>query len=255
MPFAVALFGVLVAFVIYVAVRAANGTHHHVTEEQFRALLNRVWSLEERLRALEAETGALPASEGAALSAPAASRNIPRVPQTQTAAPPSSVQPIAAPPPMPPSTRRDWESIIAGSWLNHVGIIALLFGVAFFLKYAFENEWVGPAGRVAVGLIAGAALLSFSQWLLGRDYRYFSEGLAGLGCAVLYLSLYAGYLYYRLFSMEVSFGGMVAVVILTALLAMGRGSQRIALLAAIGGFLTPLLLSTGSNQEVALFTY
>jgi uncharacterized membrane protein len=50
------------------------------------------------------------------------------------------------------------ESVIAGRWLNYVGIMAMLFSVAFFLKYAFENNWVGPRARVGTCVLLGAAL-------------------------------------------------------------------------------------------------
>src|SRR5512146_272203 len=52
----------------------------------------------------------------------------------------------------------DLESKIGSQWLNRVGIAALLIGVSFFLKYAFENNWIGPSGRIAIGLLAGIAI-------------------------------------------------------------------------------------------------
>src|SRR6185437_5950993 len=85
--------------------------------------------------------------------------------------------------------RDDIESVVAGKWLNYVGIIAVLFSVAFFIEYAFENNWIGPRGRIAIGILSGAALIEWSALLLRRGYKYFSEGIAALGAAVLYLSL------------------------------------------------------------------
>jgi uncharacterized membrane protein len=122
-------------------------------------------------------------------------------------------------------------------------------------RYAFENNWIGPTGRVAIGLVAGTLLLVWSQWLLGRGYRYFSEGIAGLGAGVLYLSLYAAWNYYQLLPQAVAFVGMMAVTAGMATLALGRNSARIALLALVGGYLTPMLVSTGTDQQVILFTY
>src|SRR3989441_11702917 len=107
-----------------------------------------------------------------------------------------SSQPLAAA--RHPAPRLDMETLIAGKWLNRLGILALLFAVSFFIKYAFDNNWVGPRGRVAIGLLLGSALLPWSGWLLRRGYPYFSEGIAGLGAAGLYLSLWAGWHYYRL---------------------------------------------------------
>jgi len=139
--------------------------------------------------------------------------------------------------------------------LNRLGIVALLFAVAFFLKYAFDNDWIGPAGRVACGLVAGAALMVASQRLLARDYRYFSEGLAGLGAGVLYLSFYAAWEFYALVPSAVAFAGMVAVTGALIGLAVGRDSERLAFLALAGGFMTPGLLGTDRDAQVVLFTY
>lgn len=154
-------------------------------------------------------------------------------------------------------TRRglDLESVIAGQWLHRIGIVALLLAVAFFLKYAFDNNWVGPRGRVAIGLVAGTSLLVLSQELLRRGYRYFSEGMAGLGAGVLYLSLFAAWSFYGLLPQPMAFGGMIAVTAAMIAIAVGRDSQSIALLALLGGFLTPAMLSTGRDAQIQLFGY
>src|ERR1051326_3452924 len=60
------------------------------------------------------------------------------------------------------------ESKIGGHWLNRVGIIAVLVGVSYFLKYAFDNEWVGPAGRVLIGLISGLCVVFWSEYVRRR---------------------------------------------------------------------------------------
>jgi uncharacterized membrane protein len=149
----------------------------------------------------------------------------------------------------------NFEAMVAGRWLNYVGILALLFAVTFFLKYAFDNNWVGPRGRVGIGLLAGSVLYPWSQHLLARGYKYFSEGIAGLGAAVLYLSLWAGWHYYHIFPQSTAFALMIVVTAVTLVVAVGRDSERIAFLALVGGLVTPLLVSTGENHEVSLFTY
>ncbi|MGH9862110.1 MAG: DUF2339 domain-containing protein, partial [Candidatus Acidiferrales bacterium] len=169
---------------------------------------------------------------------------------------PAPAPPISGPPPAEPRAAGiDLETLIAGRWLNRIGIVALLVATAFFLKYAFENNWVGPGGRVAIGLLAGTALLVYSQWLMRRGYLYFSEGIAGLAAGVLYLSLYAAWDFYKLVPQGVAFGGMVVVTAAMAAIAVGRDSQRIALLAVVGGLLTPALVSTGTDQQVILCSY
>jgi uncharacterized membrane protein len=149
----------------------------------------------------------------------------------------------------------DVETMIAGHWFYYVGILAIALAMTFFLKYAFDNNWIGPTGRVAIGMLVGAALFPLSQWLLGRGYKYFSEGIAGLGAAILYLSIWAGWHYYQLFGQTPAFVMMMVVTALVTAVALARDSQRIAVLALIGGLLTPSLVSTGQNAEVVLFTY
>jgi uncharacterized membrane protein len=147
------------------------------------------------------------------------------------------------------------ENLIGGHWLNRIGILAVFIGISFFLKYAFDNNWIGPSGRVAIGILLGALMLPWSHWLLRRGYPYFSEGIAALGQAILLLSLWAGCRYYTVFSREVGFAGMVLVTVIIATVALGHDSQRIAMLSMLGGFLTPLLVSTGRDEQFALFTY
>jgi uncharacterized membrane protein len=149
----------------------------------------------------------------------------------------------------------DVEEMIAGHWLNYVGILALAVATAFFLKYAFDNNWIGPSGRVAIGVSIGTALFVVSYWLLRRGYTYFSEGIAGLGSAVLYLSIWSGWHYYHLFPQNTAFVLMILITAAIFGVAITRDSERIALLALIGGLLTPILVSTGRNEETALFSY
>lgn len=149
----------------------------------------------------------------------------------------------------------DLERLIAGRWLMILGLLLVLIAVAYFLKLVIDNKWIGPTGQVAMGSIAGAGLLVFSHGLLGRGYKYFSEGITGLGAGVLYLSLWAGSNYYHIFSLDIAFFSMIAVTAATVAMAVGRNSQRIAVLALVGGFLTPWLTSTGQDAQVILFTY
>jgi uncharacterized membrane protein len=168
-------------------------------------------------------------------------------------APPRGVyQPIRLEQPRQPV---DIESLIAGKWFNRVGIVALLFAVSYFLKFAFDNNWIGPSGRIAIGVVLGALMLPWSHWLLGKGYTYFSEGITALGEATLFLSVWAGCQYYTLYSRDVGFAAMIAITAVMAAVAIGRDSQRIAVLSLLGGLLTPILASSGKNQQVVLFTY
>jgi uncharacterized membrane protein len=184
---------------------------------------------------------------------------LPQFPQPREVAAPPQTNVFAAPPlhssKPKSSSSLDLETLIGGRWLNRIGIVAIIGAVTFFLKYAFDNNWIGPSGRVAIGVLLGAAMLPWSQWLLKRGYSYFSEGIAGLGAAVMYLSIWAGCQYYKLFSLDVGFYAMIVVTAGMGAVALGRNSQRIALLSLFGGFLTPILVSEGKDAQVVLFTY
>lgn len=172
--------------------------------------------------------------------------------------PPVPPHHVSAPPPPPPprsNGETDVESIIAGRWFNYVGILAVGLATAFFLKYAFDNNWIGPGGRVTIGLVVGGLMYPLSQWVFNRGYQYYSEGIAGLGAGILYLSVWAGWHYYHIFPQSYAFPLMIAITAATVAVAVGRNSERIAVLALAGGLLTPLLVSTGKNEEVALFSY
>src|SRR5215472_4853933 len=279
---------VLAVFVVIVTPILAISAFVRVQKlsEQLRVLP--LDKLNDRLTALERHLSAIEKviASGEPLAAPPKSAPVPPAPATTSAheaaplarpstslplspsefpkprevsTPPPRVNVFAAPPLHASQTKSsstlDWETIIGGRWLNRIGIVALIGATTFFLKYAFDNNWIGPRGRVAIGILLGASMLPWSQWLLRRGYSYFSEGIAGLGAAVMYLSIWAGCQYYTLFSRDVGFYAMIVVTAGMAAVALGRSSQRIALLSLVGGFLTPILVSSGKDEQVVLFTY
>ena len=147
------------------------------------------------------------------------------------------------------------ESRIGSRWLNRVGIVAMLVGVSYFLKYAFDNNWIGAAGRVAIGLIAGIAIVVWSERFRSKGYKYFSYGLKAVGIGTMYLSLWAAFQVYSLIPGGVAFVAMFLVTTATVVLALTQNAELLAVFAFVGGFVTPVLLSTGQNREVELFTY
>jgi len=244
-------------------------------------LASRLAALEQHLAALEKSLASRATTVAPSLVQepphPVQPQVLAPVPPSLRAAPPPPIPPRETPKPreipLPPrefnvfaapplhssqtksSSALDLETLIGGRWLNRIGITALILAVTYFLKYAFDNNWIGPSGRVAIGILLGAAMLPWSHWLLQRGYSYFSEGIAGLGAAVLYLSIWAGCQYYKLFSLDVGFAAMIVITAGMAAVALGRNSQRIALLSLFGGFLTPVLVSEGKDAQAVLFTY
>lgn len=147
------------------------------------------------------------------------------------------------------------EEKIGQYWLNRVGIVAILIGVSYFLKYAFENNWIGPAGRIAIGLVAGIALILWSEVFRKREYDAFSYSLKAVGIGTLYLSLWGAFHLYHLIPAAAAFAAMVIVTAAVIAMALSQNAELLASFALVGGFATPMLLSTGENHEVFLFGY
>jgi uncharacterized membrane protein len=147
------------------------------------------------------------------------------------------------------------ESRIGSHWFNRIGIVAMLIGMAWFLKWAMDNQWIGPSGRVLIGLVAGAAFIAWSERFRGRGYVFFSYSLKAVGSGALYLSLWAAFSLYHLMPAGAAFAAMILVTAFNGFIAWAQDAELLALYAIAGGVSTPLMVSTGENHEVTLFTY
>jgi len=154
-----------------------------------------------------------------------------------------------------PGRSFDWETWVGRRGLGWVAVVLLLFGVAFFLQQAFEYGWIGPLGRVTLGLAAGLALIGLGYSYSLRGFRLFSQMLTSGGAVLLYLSTFAAFGFYQLLPREAAGGFLVVTVLGIAGLALFYDAFAIALMAVIGGLLTPMLLSTGQDLYQALFLY
>ena len=160
-------------------------------------------------------------------------------------------------PPPPPSATpsQSLEMKLGTRWLNWIGIVMLLVGIGFFLKYAYDNAWIGPKGRLAIGVILGIIALGLGERFRRRDWSTLFQVLTGGGLAIFYLCVFFSFQVYRLADQTIS---MILAILVTALavaMAVAYNALPIAILAVIGGFLSPVLLSTGTNHPYALFTY
>jgi uncharacterized membrane protein len=149
----------------------------------------------------------------------------------------------------------DLEMFFGGNVAAWAGIIAACVGVAFFLKHAFEKGWIGPSGRVLLGAAAGVGVLALGERLRAKGLRQYAYVLSGGGILILYLSIYAAYGFYQLINQPFAFLLMMAVTATAVLLSARYDALPIAFLGLVGGFLTPVLLSTGRDNQAALFSY
>lgn len=235
----------------------------------------RIRGLERRVAGLEAALLRLVHERGASESRPSeVAKPIPAVPapplaevaQPILSAPvspaPELVQTIpvvrptaSAPPPEIAETEEHLEQVIGRKWLGWIAMLLIFGATVYFLKYAFENRWIGELGRVMLGVTASLVLVWLGHDRYRKGWRYLWQILTGGGIAVLYLSIYGAFGYYHLIDQRGAFIFLAIIVAEAFLLAAVYGAPTIAVMALVGGFLVPILLSTGRDQYGTLFTY
>ncbi|MBK7601348.1 MAG: DUF2339 domain-containing protein [Acidobacteria bacterium] len=151
--------------------------------------------------------------------------------------------------------KRDLESLIGGTWFNRIGIFAIVLGAGYFLREAFRRGWIGPQGRVMIGIAAGLGLLFAGEKIRSRGYKNYAYGLSGGGISILYLTFFAAYDRYQLISQLMAFLLMSLVTAAAVLLAARYDALVIAIIGLLGGFLTPYMVSSGVDNQSGLFTY
>ncbi len=147
------------------------------------------------------------------------------------------------------------EYAVATTWLTRGAIIIILASVAFGINYSIKNGLIGPYGRVAMSFAAGLFMTCWGLYLAKGKYRPAAQGLMGGGLAALYFSSFASSMIYHLIEPVYAFGLMGLVTAGCCVLAISVDSLLIALIGTLGGYLTPVLLSTGDKNLPGLFAY
>jgi uncharacterized membrane protein len=219
-----------------------------MNEEEISKLSEEVATLKDRISALEQLLGPQLRAEAA--------------PRPEAV----SVPPQAPPPPQPapqPARRRadssELEAEIGGNWLNKIGAVALVLGIAFFLKYAIDNRWINETGRIVIGIVIGLVCIYGGEYFQRKNLPKYAQGLSGAGIAILYFTIYAAFAFYRLVPQLPAFAFMVLITITAIALSVRHNAVVIAILGIIGGFLTPVLIRQpgggGGDSQIELFTY
>lgn len=149
---------------------------------------------------------------------------------------------------------KNLEMELGGKWINRVGIMALILAAAFFLKYSFDNNLIGPQGRILIGVLFGVSML-ISGDLLFKKYRIPSEGLMGGGIAILCFTVFAAFAFYNLIGQSITFILFVLIILASTFLAIKNDTVTIMHLGVLTGFLTPFLLSSGETNDVFFLAY
>jgi uncharacterized membrane protein len=246
-----------------------SGDEGNERRPQLAALEERIARLELEIAALQRKIAAGPVDTSDAWRAAPAERSAPPpppppMPVTETA---SGAQRLVsevwgeasshAPTTYVPESRESLESRLGSQIFNRIAIVLLLIGTACFLKLAVDRQWIvpSPAGRVIAGLLAGAGLVLWSERFRRKGFAAFSYSLKAVGSGVLYLSLWAAFQLYGLIPASVAMGLMILVTAWNAYMAWAQDAELLAAYALAGGFATPMLVSTGGNHEIFLFTY
>lgn len=141
-----------------------------------------------------------------------------------------------------------------GNPLARIGIVILFFGAAFLAKYAADNSLL-PIELRFMAIAIGAFALLIVGWRLREKREVYAQLLQGGGIAGLYLTVFAATKLYDLLPLTLAFGLMVVIALAAAILAVGQNALSLAVIGTAGGFLAPILVSTGSGNHIALFAY
>jgi hypothetical protein len=230
-------------------------------QEEIRRLKEIVGPVNDRIAEIERELGAItspkPASQAPAKlvkppspepSLGTASASIPpTIPIPAVKAPVPTKPPPSPPAKKAPSKPREWEQILGGNWLARVGVIALIIGVGFFLKFAFDNNWLGPLPRVILGTVAGLAMMGGGYYWKKR-YPTLAQAICGGGIALLYLSIFAAFNIFNLIPLYPAVGLLLLVSIGSAVLALRLNSMALAIIGIIGAFSAPFILGSAAPE-------
>jgi uncharacterized membrane protein len=180
-----------------------------------------------------------------AASAPIAQPLTPLVPPVQ--------QPVLIPKPTPAPTP-DTSEETWGKTLGVIGVFAVLFGVAFFLKYAFENGIIGITGRLVLGAVVGALGLILGR-MLKEKYEAYSYILSGGGIGILFVTTYTAHILYDVISAPLAYILFGIITLISVMLSIKDGKMLMAAIGVSAGFFAPLLISFGGEHFAGLFSY
>ena len=173
--------------------------------------------------------------------------------------PPSDVRlpPLPAPPEEPPAPRINWEQFMGAKLIAWLGGFAALLGVGFFVKYSFEHNLIPPELRVAIGFLFAIGLVIGGLKINRERYAVTAQTLIATGIVSLYTVTFAcrAIYHFSFFGPVPTFLLMVLITTAAFLLAVRLEAQVIAVLGILGGFLTPVLVSTGQDNPLGLFGY
>ncbi len=259
---------VIICVLPIVAIVKASGAQRTLID-----LKTRLAELEQQVRGLRGETGVrAPSAVEPSLEpivpapaiAPTRPKPSPAVPpplpievtaQTRSTSPPSPIPATVSPKPSLPAI--NWEHFMGAKLFAWIGGLALFLGVAFFVKYSFEHNLIPPEIRVSIGFVVGLALVIGGVALKRKEHAVTAQTLCATGILILYAVTFAcrSFYHFAFFGLIPTFLLMTLITAVAFLLAVRLNAIAVAILGMAGGFLTPVLLSTGQDNPAGLFGY
>ena len=148
----------------------------------------------------------------------------------------------------------DLEKFIGENLINKIGILILVLGISYFVKYAIDKDWINEPARVGIGILAGALIMGIAH-KLRKKYAAFSSVFVAGAIAVFYFTIGIAFHTYHLFGQTTAFLIMVGITAFSCLISLSYNRKELAVLSLIGGFAVPFMVSTGQGNYVVLFTY
>jgi uncharacterized membrane protein len=148
----------------------------------------------------------------------------------------------------------DLETFIGENLISKIGILILVLGISYFVKFAIDKDWINEPARVGIGVLCGALVMGIAH-KLREKYAAFSSVLVAGAIAIFYFTIGIAFHEYHLFNQTVAFSIMVVITAFSCLVSLSYNRVELAVLSLIGGFAVPFMVSTGSGNYVVLFSY
>jgi hypothetical protein len=148
----------------------------------------------------------------------------------------------------------DLEKFVGENLINKIGILILVLGISFFVKYAIDKDWINEPARVGIGILAGSLVMAIAH-KLKKNFAAFSSVLVAGAISIFYFTIAIAFHEYQLFNQTVAFTIMIVITAFSVLVSISYNRQELAVLSYIGGFAVPFMISTGDGNYVVLFSY
>lgn len=148
----------------------------------------------------------------------------------------------------------DLEKFIGENLINKIGVLILVLGISYFVKYSIDKGWISEPARVGIGILSGALVMGIAH-KLRQKYAAFSSVFVAGAIAIFYFTIGIAFHDYKLFGQTTAFIIMVLITVFSCFISLSYNRKELAVLSLIGGFAVPFMVSTGQGNYVVLFTY